>query len=178
MAFRLTRLIQLGAAYAGLASNLRAQLRDPAGATVGSAISTGFVELGTASPTDPGAYIWDYAAYPDAFRGTVDIYKNSDSQWLVGFSVNPEEVAIAGAVLSAADLAAIADKLLGRNHEGGADGGRTVAESLGFLRNKKTITGSANPYTLNVYRGNDTTLWWQAVVTTKAGNPVDSVDPG
>ncbi len=175
MAFRLTRMIQLGAAYAGLAADLRAQLRNPDGTANGSAVATGFVELGTASPTDPGAYIWDYAAYPDGFRGTVDIYKNSDSQWLVGFSVNPEEVNAAGSgALTAAERDAIADALLARNIAGGSSTGRIVTDALAFLRNK-WIVGDDD--ILRVYGTDDTTLLWSAPITRQPKNQIVSADP-
>lgn len=44
---------------------LSAQLINTSGANVGSAITTGFVELGD------GFYLWTYDDFPDAFRGVV-----------------------------------------------------------------------------------------------------------
>jgi len=66
-----------------------------------------------------------------------------------------------------------ADKLIGRNIEGGADGGRTVAEALAFLRNKWTISSGV----LTVFAANDSNTMWTASVTTTSGNPVTAIDP-
>jgi hypothetical protein len=78
-----------------------------------------------------------------------------------------------GYALSTAGNASVADKLLGRNLAGGADGTRTVQDALRFLRNKWSISGS----TLTVTQEDDTTSAWTATTTTAAGNPVNSVDP-
>lgn len=61
-----------------------------------------------------------------------------------------------------------ADKLIGRSVEGSADGGHTVGEAFGFLRNKWTVSGS----TLTVYRTDGSTTWWTGTVSTNA-----SADP-
>jgi len=71
---------------AGLA-DLRAQLVDTAGASVGAAVSTGFVEIGT-----NGMYLWYYAGIPDGHVGGVKFYSNAASTNILGFkAINPQE---------------------------------------------------------------------------------------
>lgn len=78
--------IALGPAYTGIA-DLRAQLVDSGGSNVGSAVSTGFVEIGN------GFYSWVYAAIPDGHRGGVKFYRNSVPGTYLAFgSINPEEL--------------------------------------------------------------------------------------
>jgi hypothetical protein len=69
--------------------------------------------------------------------------------------------------------AAIADKILGRNLAGGADGTRTVQDALRALRNKTAISAG----TLTVYQEDDSTSAWTASVTTAAGDPLSGIDP-
>ena len=66
-----------------------------------------------------------------------------------------------------------ADKLLGRNLNGGADGTRTVQDALRLLRNKASVVAG----TLTVTQEDDTTTAWTAAVATTAGDPISSVDP-
>lgn len=73
----------------------RAQLIDTAGANVGSAISTGFVDVGN------GFYQWHYAAIPDAHRGGVKFYRLADSIVLAFGSINPEEAEYTDSKISA-----------------------------------------------------------------------------
>lgn len=61
--------IVLGSSHAGL-SDLRAQLYDTAGATVGSAVSTGFVVIGNAAN---GNYGWT-GDVADDFQGYINFY--------------------------------------------------------------------------------------------------------
>lgn len=85
MAYTRLLTLNLGSGSTGL-NDLRAQLLDTAGATVGSEISTGFVELGG------GSYSWLYAAFPDGFRGSVKFYRSgSAASPLVAGAINPEE---------------------------------------------------------------------------------------
>lgn len=58
--------------------------------------------------------------------------------------------------------AAIADKVLGRNHEGGSDGGRTVARALGVAVNRYVRSGD----TVTFYHADDTTPWWTVTLVT------------
>lgn len=51
--------------------------------------------------------------------------------------------------------------------------GRTIEESLAFLRNKWTIIAG----TLTVYDTDDITVLWTSILTQTAGNPVSSSDP-
>lgn len=66
-----------------------------------------------------------------------------------------------------------ADALLGRNIDGGANGGRSVTEALSLLRNKTIIAAGV----LTVYEQDGTTPMWEANVTTAAGDPLTSVSP-
>lgn len=68
--------------------------------------------------------------------------------------------------------AEIADKLLGRNLEGGSDSGRTVRQALYFLRNKWAIVGGV----LTVCDTSDSPSW-TAVVTASGATPVTGIDP-
>lgn len=77
--------LSLGLGKAGLA-DLRAQLVDSSGANSGSAITTGFSEIGT------GFYLWTYDSFADGFRGGVKFYSNAASSTILAFSaINPEE---------------------------------------------------------------------------------------
>lgn len=75
--------------------------------------------------------------------------------------------------LTVAERASVADKILGRSIAGGADGGRSVAQALAFLRNKWSISGT----TLTVFAADDATPLFTAEITSAAGNPITSVDP-
>ena len=98
MAYTLSFSLDLGASKAGLV--LKAQLVDTAGANVGAAITTGFVEIGN------GSYLWTCAAIPDGHRGGVKFLKNADSSLLAFAAVNPEEAENVNAKTTAAKLAA------------------------------------------------------------------------
>lgn len=79
----------------------------------------------------------------------------------------------AAMALTAAERAAVADRLIDRNIEGGADGGRTVGEGLGFLRNKWAVVGNV----LTVYRADGVTPWWTANLTTEERNAIQGFAP-
>lgn len=70
-----------------------------------------------------------------------------------------------------------ADALLARDIGSGSNAGslneRTVRSALRFNRNKFTISGG----TLTVYREDDTTVAFTAVITQTAGDPVSASDP-
>lgn len=67
-----------------------------------------------------------------------------------------------------------ADALLARNVAGGSSSGRTVKESLAFLRNKWAVVGT----TLTVYGVDDVTPLWTATITPTAGaDPITASDP-
>jgi hypothetical protein len=85
MAYTNSISLALGSSKAGL--SLRAQLFDTAGANVGSAVSSGFVEIGQ------GNYIWTYSSFPDAFRGGVKFYDVAvPAIVLAATAINPEEI--------------------------------------------------------------------------------------
>jgi hypothetical protein len=70
--------------------------------------------------------------------------------------------------------AEIADKVLGRNLAGGADGGRVVRDALRFGRNKVVIAAGV----VTVYAEDDTTVAWTGTVTTDSeALPITGVDP-
>lgn len=86
MAYEATFALSLGVGNTGIA-DLRAQLIDNDGGDVGSAVSSGFVEI------DNGFYQWTYASMPDDHRGGVRFYSNASSSVTLSFSaVNPEEL--------------------------------------------------------------------------------------
>jgi hypothetical protein len=85
MAYTLDISLALGSAKSGL-TDLRGQLVDTAGSNVGSAISSGFTEIGA------GNYLWHYASFPDGHRGGVKFYSNAAPSTTLAFAaINPEE---------------------------------------------------------------------------------------
>lgn len=85
MSYELNIPLTLGLANIGI-TDMRAQLVDSLGVDSGTAISAGFVEIGS------GHYLWNYASFSDGFRGGVKFYKNSAPSALLGFTaINPEE---------------------------------------------------------------------------------------
>lgn len=85
MAYELTFTLSLGTSNTGIA-DLRAQLFDDAGTDVGSAVASGFTEIGQ------GFYLWNYASIPDDHRGGVKFYRAAaSSTFLSAASINPEE---------------------------------------------------------------------------------------
>ena len=85
MTYSLTFSLGLGPTKTNL-TDLRAQLFDTAGTAVGTAISTGFVDLGT------GYYSWYTTAIPDAHRGGVKFYSNATPTTILAIcAINPEE---------------------------------------------------------------------------------------
>jgi hypothetical protein len=85
MTYTLDFLLGLGTGKTGL-TDLRAQLFDTEGSNVGSAVSTGFVEIGS------GNYLWHYASIPDAHRGGVKFYSDATpTTILAANAINPEE---------------------------------------------------------------------------------------
>ena len=66
----------------------------------------------------------------------------------------------------------IADRILLRSIEGGADSGRSVGQALAPLRNRVLIEGSVG----TVYRADDTASYWTFSATTSEF-PINSVDP-
>lgn len=83
--YTLTYSLQLGPAHAAT-NDLRAQLMSVSGANVGSAISTGFINIGS------GFHMWTYANMLDSHRGGVKFYSNAAPTVVLAFlSVNPQE---------------------------------------------------------------------------------------
>lgn len=86
MAYTLCTSLALGSGHTGL-TDLRAQLVDSAGTNVGSAVSTGFVEIGAS-----GNYLWTYTAFPAGHRGGCKFYSNAAPTVFLAFvAINPEE---------------------------------------------------------------------------------------
>lgn len=81
---------------------------------------------------------------------------------------------IAGVTLTTSHLGSVADKLLGRAVQGGADGGRTVKQALFTLRNKVIMNADS---TVDVMDETDASVAWSATYSTAAGNPIVKVDP-
>jgi len=84
MAYTLCISLSLGSSKVGL--TLNAQLLDTSLNLIGSAISSGFNEVGK------GNYLWNYTGFPDDFRGGVKFYpQGSVNDVLAVVSINPEE---------------------------------------------------------------------------------------
>lgn len=71
--------------------------------------------------------------------------------------------------------ALIADGVLGRSLAGSADGGRTVRDALRANRNRVEIDEGAG--LISVYEEDDTTVAWQASITTGQRDAINTVDP-
>lgn len=83
MAYTLSLNLVLDEADTGL--SLEAQLIDTVGASVGSAVTSGFVEVGL------GNYLWTYAAFPDGFRGGVKFQLTGGGTLQAFVAVNPQD---------------------------------------------------------------------------------------
>ena len=84
MAYTLDLAISLGSSKTGL--TLNAQIVDTSGVDVGSAITTGFTEVGT------GTYLLHYTAVPDSHRGGIKFYESGAPGTVLAFgAINPEE---------------------------------------------------------------------------------------
>jgi len=83
MTYTLDFNIALGSLQTGL--TLEAQLVDTVGANVGSAITTGFTEIGL------GNYLWHTTAVPDGHRGGVKFQLSPGGVLKAFAAVNPEE---------------------------------------------------------------------------------------
>lgn len=125
-------------------------------------IPTGAVDVG----------LWRFAQPNVLLSGRVDANMQALANAVLTASAFAVD-AIDASALSAAACAEIADKLLGRSIQGGADGGRTVTDALRYLRNRVAISGG----TMTVYQENDASSAWTAAVTTAAGNPITEIDP-
>jgi len=77
----------------------------------------------------------------------------------------PNQIAALNDPTAAAIAAAVASYDMGN--------GRTIEESLAFLRNRWTLSGGM----LTVYGTDDTTVLWTSAVTQTAGDPVSASDP-
>jgi len=175
-----------GAGLTGLAFNsagLTAYYALPRAAPVAIALATlaavtsayssgGFKELDSSNM--PGWYRLDI---PDAALAS-GRFVSLHLKGATNMAPLPMEIALTGwdpltGVLATAGNAAVADKILGRNLAGGADGTRTVQDALRALRNRTNAVGS----TLTVYQEDDTTAAWTAALTTTAGDPISQIDP-
>lgn len=84
MSYTLDISLALGGSKTGL--TLNAQLVDSSLSNVGSAISSGFSEVGN------GYYLWHYSSFPDSFRGGVKFYQQGSPSTILSFvSINPQE---------------------------------------------------------------------------------------
>lgn len=83
MVYTLDIPIALGSSQTGL--TLEAQLVNTSGADVGSAVTTGFTEIGL------GNYLWHYASFPDGHRGGVKFRLSGGGTLKAFTAINPEE---------------------------------------------------------------------------------------
>jgi hypothetical protein len=113
--------------------------------------------------------VYPTAVYDQMFTVTTGVFQLAVDP-LVGFQTQSDllnNISGADATLSVATLASIADKLLGRNIAGGADGGRTVSQALARLRNRSTLVGGN---TVRVYAADGTTILYSSSVTIDGTN--------
>lgn len=97
MAYTWDFAISLGSSRTGL--TLNAQIVDTAGVAVGSAITTGFTEIGT------GCYLLHCTTVPDAHRGGIKVYQAGSPSTILAFAaINAEEGEVVAAVKAEVDL--------------------------------------------------------------------------
>lgn len=84
MAYQVSISLCLGATKTGL--TLSAQLVNTSNTNVGSAITSGFSELGE------GFYMWAYDNIPDGHRGGVKFYESGETELLTFVALNPEMI--------------------------------------------------------------------------------------
>lgn len=138
----------------------------------GAFSSGGFVEIDASNM--PGWYRFDI---PNAALAS-GRFSSIHFKGAANMAPLPLEIELTGwdnlaGTLATAGNAAIADKILGRNLNGGADGTRTVQDALRALRNRTAISSG----TLTVYKEDDSTAAWTGAVTTTAGDPISQIDP-
>ena len=137
MSYTLDYSLALGPAFTSIA-DLRAQLVDTTGASVGGAVSTGFTEIGN------GFYLWHYAAFPNNHRGGVKFYQNSIPGTILAFtSINPEEVETASTIgtriISGAYTYDDMMRLLGASQGGLLSGANTATVVIGDVSQTKSV---------------------------------------
>src|ERR1700742_4483294 len=91
MAFTLSINVALGKSRTG--KNLKAILVDQSGVAVGSAITTGFTEIGE------GNSLWYYNSFPDGFTGGIKFLDADDDTLYAFTSLNDDTPASSTAVL-------------------------------------------------------------------------------
>lgn len=109
----------------------------------------------------------------DAVLAAISALNNLSSE---GAQDAAEAALVAYGAAVGADIpttAEIADRILGRSLSGGADGGRTVKDSLRPGRNKVVIDGNS----ITVYAEDDTTIAWSGTVTRAQLNALQTIDP-
>lgn len=144
-------------------------------------LQTDAQQVGGAAPetsTDHASAVWAFGTTDSQTAGTfgADVAKSTDLFDAATDDVNVGSFntdAIGSSALSAAAEAEIADKFLGRNIAGGSDSSRTVTESLRFLRNRVTISGT----TMTVFAEDDASTSWKATVTTSTAGHITEINP-
>jgi hypothetical protein len=168
-----------GTAQAGAASTITLQSDEP---TTADLYKGRAIEIVDGTGAGQGRFITGYSTGRVATVNTPWVINPDNTSKYSIFDVQDVNVTtwlgeiLTEPVLTADDIptpAQNADGLLGRNVEGGSDGGRTVAEAFYTLRNKVVIAGG----TLTVYKANDSTVAWTASVATSASNPITGIDP-
>lgn len=157
MAYTLSFGIALGASRTGL--TLSAQLVSTLGANVGSAVASGFVELGR------GNYLWTYSGIPDGFRGAVLF--SAGGTLRATAAVNPQEaenldvkVGQVAESLLTLDLSTIS-----------GEAARSILNAIRKLRNKWYI--DQHNFELVVYKEDDVTeAYRQSLAATPGASPV------
>jgi len=162
MSYTLDFSLALGSAKAGL--TLNAQLVDTAGANVGSAISTGFVDMGN------GNYLWHYAAFPDGHRGGVKFYEQGVPSTILAFAaINPEEAENVDKKVSIGPL----DTYL-TGHTAAGTMGRALQLARSQARGKWILNAAADTLTLYDLDGTSVVAIFNL---TPAGGPYTTRTP-
>jgi hypothetical protein len=172
MAYTYMALPLLGAGQTGL--TIKAALYSQDGT-----IHATLRDLACTERAVPGTYLFRTASMPDDYEGTVVFYVGtlgaaSDFSGVMKkheMLVSPREVQLPFSSENA-------DKLLGRNLAGSADGGRTVRDSLRAGRNKIAFdVPAAGQFT--VYAEDDTTPAWTGTYSRSATivNALTGTDP-
>ena len=172
MSYTLNFSLSLGPGKAGL-TDLRAQLVTSSGTNSGTAISTGFAEIGS------GNYLWNYASFTDDFRGGVKFYSNAAASTVLAFAaINPEEAEYTNAKTSTRSTLTTTDidnRLAAYDAATGAEAAAILA-AIGALNNLSSAGAqAAAAAALAAYDAATGTDVATIAATVAAANP-DSVD--
>lgn len=142
-------------------------LVDNINATIGSRATQASVDaIDTALPSDP--------ADQSVLEGLLaTLQASADAAARPGAAMTLEVDAVTNATVHDEVPLDFADKLLGRNINGGSSVGRLVKDALKRLRNRVYVAAGV----MHITEDDDAADAWTANVTTAAGDPITDVDP-